>query len=479
VTAVASNAGVQCVDEEKPRPDFYDFHIQTCWDAVAGNMPSTIGSTVRLFNPDQVVLTSKQSTITFENTYWEKYDKIKNKENEGSIGEECGDVCAAASCTANKGVYSEEHTITSTTGDTVNITFSGYTENKMDEGVRHTIDGVNHFTIDIDMDISRIEAHPGGKLTIKFGPVKAVVSDNNTITVTAGSNSKTMSGHKFHLILEKDGGTYNACLDNSCVSTTGDGNSAEIDYNFQHDTHACGCISKVYLTNITMTNHDPAANLENGGCVRHTYKPEESEPEPEPESQPEPEPQPQPEPEPTTMQGFQCTSLAQGEKVTLTDVRDNNTYTVSKLRDGNCWMTSGLRFEGSSVDPSTSDVISTHNISWSGSANGSTETVPAKHFFNEMMYSRAGATATTNGEGEESICPKGWKLPTKAQANAIVRNHSGFTIPQGTQYITYWTSSISSNRHWGLIEYEEGKFRSINYDDFLNGHIAAIRCVKT
>ena len=66
VTAVASESGVQCVGEDNPRPDFYDFHIQTCWDAVAGNTPSTIGSTIRLFNPDQVQPVKKTSSLSLD-----------------------------------------------------------------------------------------------------------------------------------------------------------------------------------------------------------------------------------------------------------------------------------------------------------------------------------------------------------------------------------------------------------------------------
>ena len=57
VTAIASDKGLKCYDENGNetglRPDFYDFHIQTCWDSVNGNA-SVISSTVRLFNPDQV-----------------------------------------------------------------------------------------------------------------------------------------------------------------------------------------------------------------------------------------------------------------------------------------------------------------------------------------------------------------------------------------------------------------------------------------
>ena len=36
-------------------PDFYDFHIRTCWYAPGNTNPSTIGTIIRLYNPELVV----------------------------------------------------------------------------------------------------------------------------------------------------------------------------------------------------------------------------------------------------------------------------------------------------------------------------------------------------------------------------------------------------------------------------------------
>lgn len=35
-------------------PEFYDFHIRTCWYAPGSNTPSTIGTIIRLYNPELV-----------------------------------------------------------------------------------------------------------------------------------------------------------------------------------------------------------------------------------------------------------------------------------------------------------------------------------------------------------------------------------------------------------------------------------------
>ena len=35
-------------------PEFYDFHIRTCWFAPGHERPSTIGTTIRLYNPEYI-----------------------------------------------------------------------------------------------------------------------------------------------------------------------------------------------------------------------------------------------------------------------------------------------------------------------------------------------------------------------------------------------------------------------------------------
>jgi type II secretory pathway pseudopilin PulG len=48
IIAAASEA------ETHGNPEFYDFHIRTCWIAPGRSVPSTIGTIVRLYNPDVI-----------------------------------------------------------------------------------------------------------------------------------------------------------------------------------------------------------------------------------------------------------------------------------------------------------------------------------------------------------------------------------------------------------------------------------------
>lgn len=56
-----------------------------------------------------------------------------------------------------------------------------------------------------------------------------------------------------------------------------------------------------------------------------------------------------------TMQEFTC-NIDESKIVKLSDSRDGNTYTVSKLKDQMCWMTQNLKISDKTLIPSTSDV---------------------------------------------------------------------------------------------------------------------------
>ena len=106
---------------------------------------------------------------------------------------------------------------------------------------------------------------------------------------------------------------------------------------------------------------------------------------------------------------------------TLTDTRDNNTYTVSKLADGKCWMTQNLRIIDKTITPADSDVTSNYTIPVSDlsgfdSYNTSNAYVDGDDGFYNWYTATAGtgtyALSTQGQNTTVSICPKGWRLPT-------------------------------------------------------------------
>lgn len=53
------------------------------------------------------------------------------------------------------------------------------------------------------------------------------------------------------------------------------------------------------------------------------------------------------------LQEYNCSNLASGQVTALTDTRDDNVYTVSKMQDGNCWMMENLRLDASNSTDSS------------------------------------------------------------------------------------------------------------------------------
>ena len=112
--------------------------------------------------------------------------------------------------------------------------------------------------------------------------------------------------------------------------------------------------------------------------------------------------------------------------VTLTDTRDNNTYTVSKLADGKCWMTQNLRIAGKTLTPADSDVRNNYDLPASTHFTNNVYDWPGVYVSpqNNGYYglyiaiaddwTSSGGRTITQGQRENlySICPKHWRLPT-------------------------------------------------------------------
>ncbi len=127
-------------------------------------------------------------------------------------------------------------------------------------------------------------------------------------------------------------------------------------------------------------------------------------------------------------------------KKTLKDSRDNSTYDVAKLDDGKCWMTQNLRIVNKAIDSTDSNLaegatyaIPPSSIYGWGSSDADAQDVLYKNETNGAYYTYCVATAGTcvsSGAASGSICPKGWKLPTRAEydnflSKAGISNNGG------------------------------------------------------
>ena len=167
------------------------------------------------------------------------------------------------------------------------------------------------------------------------------------------------------------------------------------------------------------------------------------------------------------MQGFtasQCNSMSRGEQIQLMDSRDSKMYWVGKLPDGNCWMTQNLDLDlstSTTLTPdntnipknwtprtSTTTTISGYDYSdtgksynpgdkyYEGSYSASGPTTMHYHVGNYYQWSAATAGYTGTSQSTQSICPKGWTLPSKSQFQTLTnRELSGSNFMNAPYYL--------------------------------------------
>lgn len=156
----------------------------------------------------------------------------------------------------------------------------------------------------------------------------------------------------------------------------------------------------------------------------------------------------------TTMQEMTseiCAAAKEGDTMRLKDTRDDKMYWVAKLKDGSCWMTQNLDLDLSTtvlLTPDTTNLPT--NTNWRSSADTTTDSTggvsgyygsdegqsydPGNvyyentsgsdshyHVGNYYQWSAATAGYTDDDvQSPQSICPKGWTLPSESQFQALI-----------------------------------------------------------
>lgn len=212
-----------------------------------------------------------------------------------------------------------------------------------------------------------------------------------------------------------------------------------------------------------------------------------------------------------TMQNFsvaEANAMTVGETKTLTDSRDNQDYTVTKLPDGNVWMTRNLAIgcdgKGSNygannvataLTSADSDVVTSFTTPTT-KANTTASSTVAKQLCDSTYgayynYAAASAndikTASTEVEAQASICPKGWRLPTWAEQTAITGYVSqfnpvvgGYTNGGNPGYTTYgfwWSSTANGTANRHVLRYYNGSMNNSASNEG-RGLAFYVRCIK-
>ena len=213
-----------------------------------------------------------------------------------------------------------------------------------------------------------------------------------------------------------------------------------------------------------------------------------------------------------------CANSKVGDTATLTDTRDNSTYTIRKHEDKNCWMTQNLRLTGEkTLTPADSDVASNYTLPASD-MNGFDE---SNYYASQMYYASdetngayyswtaatagTGTSSLTSGDAPGSICPKGWKLPPNSgngsytnftSAAGITNSADGsnkirsapYNFPYAGDvrdsslnvvgsYGNYWSRTVdsSSSQAAYLLSFDSSGANPSGYSNRYNGW--SVRCV--
>ncbi len=169
----------------------------------------------------------------------------------------------------------------------------------------------------------------------------------------------------------------------------------------------------------------------------------------------------------SSMQTFDCSSIAtfpgnyqsynEDHIVTLQDSRDGNSYEVIKLTDGHCYMRNNLRLIDKTLTSADSDVVDTYVVPESTGSEVNWDVVNTSRAYYDSSkpqigvyynwYTATAGTGTIDMGGSDapnSICPKGWHLPSRAEYQSMLN-----TLNNDISYIRYVMNYVDA----GNVDY--------------------------
>ena len=196
-----------------------------------------------------------------------------------------------------------------------------------------------------------------------------------------------------------------------------------------------------------------------------------------------------------------CSAASIGDQKVLWDNRDSKSYVIRKLKDGNCWMVQNLRLGGSSaitLTPANTNITSNFTLSATTNSFGTTNdaagininrqnstyqnawvddnnaiqttgTPPSQTQYIGNYYNWYTATAssgtyaisTTGQNAAQSICPKGWRLPTGGDINTTTGNgefQKLYNTYENADDFAVNTSAVLSGRWYDSSAHYQGSY---------------------
>ena len=197
----------------------------------------------------------------------------------------------------------------------------------------------------------------------------------------------------------------------------------------------------------------------------------------------------------------QCASLATDNNYTVYDQRDGSDYTVRYI-NGACWMTQNLRLSsGRTLTPEDSNVTQNREFPTGSLTSGnsytearsaiSTDPEHALEYGGYYNYCAASAGTvcnnTTAEDATDSICPKGWRLPTYGEQSGITSYTSAFSpvysgyYGTGSLYYTgsygyWWSATASYSNNQNRLYYYGGSLKITDSNKYYG---YSVRCIHS
>lgn len=214
-----------------------------------------------------------------------------------------------------------------------------------------------------------------------------------------------------------------------------------------------------------------------------------------------------------------CADALENDTVQLQDTRDDKYYWITKLPDGNCWMTQNLDLDlstGTTLTPDNTNIpsnwtpsTSTTTGSFSGYNSSSGDTGKSHnpgdvyyentsgtdqhyHAGNYYQWSAATAGYTGTSQSTQSICPKGWTLPSPSQFQQLINSGlSGSNFMNAPYYFlrggvlgdSLLSGAGSQGYYWSSTPYSSSIAEVLNCDYYVYSGFGSryngdsVRCV--
>ena len=198
----------------------------------------------------------------------------------------------------------------------------------------------------------------------------------------------------------------------------------------------------------------------------------------------------------------ECQSQASDTDLTVKDSRDDNEYTVRYI-NGACWMTQNLRLSGNRTLTSADSNVTrnwsfpNNNLKRGGAnyiGNSYTEagfTIDSNTsyggYYNYCAASAGTVCSQTEQDTTQDICPKGWRLPTRAEQDDITSYISAFSPVYSGRYGNgslvntgsvgiWWSTTASGSDYQYYLAYSSGSLGTRNGNKY-DGN--SVRCVRS